>query len=306
VELTEPGSTLNKVRILRQARPGEYIRLAGGDLRGGDIALLDGTVIGPAQTSLLASVDAIRVTVHPKPRVGVLSTGDELIGGTAPLGPGQIRDSNRQGLLAMLQRDGFVGVDMGVCKDDRVLVSSAIRNGIEQCDAMLTTGGVSMGEFDFVKVALRDLVAERGGEIRQLKIAIKPAKPLSFAVVPAEGRRAVPVFGLPGNPVSSLVSYQLFALPALRKMAGWRSPLQRRLPAIAADDFKRRPDGKLHLLRVIAAMGPEGRIIVRSAGPQGSHQLKALAESNALALIRDGTGVLAGESLQILLLGLLE
>ncbi len=104
------------------------------------------------------------------------------------------------------------------------------------------------------------------------------------------------MFGLPGNPVSSMVSYQVVALPALRKLAGHRSPLPRRLPAVAVDDFERRPDGKLHLLRVVAAMGPDGRIIVRSAGAQGSHQLAALAAANALALVPDGDGVAHGRS----------
>jgi molybdopterin biosynthesis enzyme len=116
----------------------------------------------------------------------------------------------------------------------------------------------------------------------------------------------VPVFGLPGNPVSSMVSYQVVALPVLRKLAGHRSPLPRRIPAVAADDFERHPDGKLHLVRVVAAMGADGRLIVRSAGEQGSHQLAALAAANALALVPNGTGVSTGSEVQILLTGPLE
>jgi molybdenum cofactor synthesis domain-containing protein len=228
------------------------------------------------------------------------------VSGTVPLELGQIRDSNRQGLLAALQRDGFVGIDLGVRRDDEEAISTGIREGAERCDALLTTGGVSMGEFDFVKVALEALVAEVGGQSHQFRVAIKPAKPLSFAAVAAAGGRLVPVFGLPGNPVSSMVSYQVVALPALRKLAGHRSPLPRQIPAVAADDFERRPDGKLHLLRVIAAMGADGRIIVRSAGKQGSHQLAALAAANALALIPDGVGVTTGSEVRILLTGPLE
>jgi molybdopterin biosynthesis enzyme len=162
-----------------------------------------------------------------------------------------------------------------------------------------------MGEFDFVKLALEALVVESGGTNHEFKVAIKPAKPLSFATV-ARGGRRIPVFGLPGNPVSSMVSYQVVALPALRKLAGYRSPLPRRIPAVAADDLERRRDGKLHLLRVVAAMGPDGRIIVRSAGKQGSHQLAALAAANALALVPDGEGVRTGSGVQILLTGPLE
>jgi molybdenum cofactor synthesis domain-containing protein len=305
VERTEPGSSDGKVRILDQVLPGAYVRAAGSDLHRGDLAVAGGTVIGPAHVSLLASVGAARVRVHPRAMVGVLSTGDELVGGMVPLELGQIRDSNRQGLLAALQRDGFVGVDLGVRRDDEAAISAGIREGVERCDAVLTIGGVSMGEFDFVKLALEALVSEGGGKAHQFKVAIKPAKPLSFAVV-ARGAFLVPVFGLPGNPVSSMVSYQVVALPALRKLTGHRSPLPRRIPAVAADDFERRPDGKLHLLRVVAAMGPDGRIIVRSAGKQGSHQLAALAAANALALVPDGAGVTTGGEVQVLLTGPLE
>jgi molybdenum cofactor synthesis domain-containing protein len=236
----------------------------------------------------------------------VLSTGDELADRASPLELGQIRDANRQGLLAALQRDGFVGIDLGVLRDNEETISAAIRGGLEHCDAMLTSGGVSMGEFDFVKVALERLVAEAGGQVYQFKVAIKPAKPLAFATVATAGGRLVPVFGLPGNPVSSMVSYQVVALPALKRIAGHRSPIPRRLPAVAADDFKRRPDGKLHLLRAVAAMGPDGRIIVRSAGKQESHQLAAMAAANALALVPDGEGVPIGGELDILLTGKLE
>lgn len=305
VERTEPGSGENSVLVFDPVSPGDYIRLAGSDLHRGDVAIAAGTLIGPAHIALLASVGASVLSVHPRPRVGVFSTGDELVDATAPLEMGKIRDSNRQGLLAALQRDGFAGVDLGVLRDDEEVISAAIGDGLTRCDALLTSGGVSMGNFDFVKVVLETLVAEAGGEVHQFKVAIRPAKPLSFAAV-ASGGRSVPVFGLPGNPVSSMVSYQVVALPALRKLAGHRSPLPHQLPAVAVDDFERRPDGKLHLIRVIAAMGPDGRIVVRSAGAQGSHQLAALVASNALALVPDGVGVRTGGEVQILLTGSLE
>lgn len=306
VERTEPGSCDGAVRILDQVSPNTFVRLAGSDLHRGDLAVAAGTLIGPAHISLLSSVDATHVAVHARPRVSVLSTGDELADRASPLELGQIRDANRQGLLAALQRDGFVGIDLGVLRDNEETISAAIRGGLEHCDAMLTSGGVSMGEFDFVKVALERLVAEAGGQVYQFKVAIKPAKPLAFATVATAGGRLVPVFGLPGNPVSSMVSYQVVALPALKRIAGHRSPIPRRLPAVAADDFKRRPDGKLHLLRAVAAMGPDGRIIVRSAGKQESHQLAAMAAANALALVPDGEGVPIGGELDILLTGKLE
>jgi molybdopterin molybdotransferase len=305
VERTEPGPSESTVRILDAVQPGAFVRPAGSDLKRGDLAISQGALLGPAHMSLLASVGATTVTVHPKPRVGVLSTGDELAEAGAPLEPGQIRDSNRQGLLASLARDGFVGVDLGVCRDDESAISEAIRDGLQRCDALLTSGGVSMGEFDFVKVVLDKMVEGTGGGASQFKVAIRPAKPLSFATVASSGR-SVPVFGLPGNPVSSMVSYQVVALPALRRLAGHRSPIPHRLPAVAVDDFERRPDGKLHLMRVVAAMGPDGRIVVRSAGAQGSHQLAALVASNALALVPDGQGIPSGGEVQIILTGSLE
>jgi len=305
VERTEPGASDGTVRILDPVQPGAFVRPAGSDLKRGDLAIAEGALIGPAHISLLASVGATIVKVYPRPRVGVLSTGDELAEATALLEAGQIRDSNRQGLLAALQRDGFEGVDLGVRRDDEAAITEAIRDGVERCDALLTSGGVSMGEFDFVKVALEKMVEGTGASASQFKVAIRPAKPLSFAAVLA-GARSVPVFGLPGNPVSSMVSYQVVALPALRRLAGHRSPIPHRLPAVAVDDFERRPDGKLHLMRVVAAMGPDGRIVVRSAGAQGSHQLAALVASNALALVPDGHGVRTGGEIQILLTGPLQ
>jgi molybdenum cofactor synthesis domain-containing protein len=306
VERTEPGSSPDRIRILEHVTPGVYVRAAGSDLHRGDLALAAGTVIGPADVGLLASIDAARFAVHPRPRVGVLSTGDELVGSGTPLELGQIRDSNRLGLLAALQRDGFVGVNLGARRDEEEVISTGLREGVERCDALLTSGGVSMGEFDFVKIALEKLVGEIGGQIHHFKVAIKPAKPLSFAVLATPAGRVIPVFGLPGNPVSSMVSYQVVALPALRKLAGHRSPLPRPIPAVAVEDFERRPDGKLHLLRVVAAMGPDGRIVVRSAGGQASHQLAAMATANALALVPDGAGVVAGGEVLILLTGSLE
>jgi molybdenum cofactor synthesis domain-containing protein len=306
VERTEPGSFTGAVRVLDQVSPGTFVRSAGSDLKRGELAVAAGTLLEPAHISLLASVGANYVAVHARPRVGVLSTGDELVDSTSPLELGQIRDANRQGLLASLQRDGFVGIDLGVLGDNEEVILAALRAALERCDAVLTSGGVSMGEFDFVKVALERLVAEAGGQVHQFKVAIKPAKPLAFAAVASAGRHLVPIFGLPGNPVSSMVSYQVVALPALKRIAGYRSPVPRRLHAVAADDFRRRPDGKLHLLRAVAAMGPDGRVIVRSAGKQESHQLAALAAANALALVPDGDGVATGEEIDVLLVGSLE
>ncbi len=163
VERTEAGSSPDMVRILEPVSAGAYVRPAGSDLHRGDLALAGGITIGPADVGLLVSVDAAQFAVHPRPRVGVLSTGDELVGPGTPLELGQIRDSNRQGLLASLQRDGFAGVNLGARRDDEEAIAGALRDGVGTCDALLTSGGVSMGEYDYVKIALEKLVGETGG-----------------------------------------------------------------------------------------------------------------------------------------------
>ena len=170
------------------------------------------------------------------------STGDELIEGNQPLQPGQIRDSNRFSLLALLERDGFETVDFGLIPDSESSIEKTIHEAGNSCDALVTTGGVSMGDYDFVKVVLN-----RVGEMRWMQVAIKPAKPLAFGTV---GK--LPVFGLPGNPVSSMVSYELFARPALKKMSGVELPYRSVMTGKAAHDFARRSDGKTHFVRVSA------------------------------------------------------
>jgi molybdopterin biosynthesis enzyme len=151
---------------------------------------------------------------------------------------------------------------------------------------------VSVGDFDFVKVVL-----DRMGEMHWWQVAVKPAKPLAFGTVDG-----TPVFGLPGNPVSSLVSFELFARPALRQMTGHTDIFRPEVPAIADEPLRRHPDGKLHLVRVVASADDEGRPHVRSSGGQGSHLLRAMALANALALLPDGEGVDAGGTVKVLLL----
>jgi molybdenum cofactor synthesis domain-containing protein len=236
--------------------------------------------------------------------VGVFSTGDELVDPGQPLGPGQIRDSNRLTLLALLRTSGCEGVDLGRVADDEDAIAAAVTAAVDRCDAVVTSGGVSMGDFDYVKVVL-----DRLGDMRWMQVAVKPAKPLAFGTVgrPGGGERTgpVPVFGLPGNPVSSLVSFELFARPALRRMAGRAdAELDRPLvTAVAPEGLRRRPDGKTHLTRVVCRWdGDAGGYVVASAGGQGSHQLHATARANALAVLPDGPAVEPGGRVDVLLL----
>ena len=292
VERTQSVGGGDAVVVEVEVPEGNHLRTIGEDLQPGDQVFSVGTVLGPGHLGVLASIGVDRVAAWRRPRVGVLSTGDELVDGVGPLEIGQIRDSNRPSLLGLLDEMGVTGVDLGRVADDEEAIEVALRGGVLTCDAVLTSGGVSMGDFDYVKVVL-----DRIGDMRWMQVAIKPAKPLAFGLVDG-----VPVFGLPGNPVSSMVSFELFARPALRAMAG-RSDLDRpRVRAIAEDDLRRRTDGKVHFVRVVVSTR-DGGTYASSAGGQGSHQLTAMAAATGLAVLPDGNGVAEGDEVEVLLLG---
>lgn len=291
VERTSPGGN-GRIVINVAASPGDHVRHPGEDLQAGQVLFPPGTELRPGHLGVLASVGARTVDVVPPARVGVLSTGDELVADGRELHPGQIRDSNRPMLLALVERAGCVAVDLGTAPDDEGAIAAAIERGVSNCDAILTSGGVSVGDFDYVKTVL-----DRMGDMHWWQVAVRPAKPLAFGTV--EG---IPVFGLPGNPVSSLVSFELFARPALRQMMGHADLLRAQLPAVADEAFRRTPDGRLHLLCVVASPGSDGRWHVRSSGGQGSHMLRTMAVANALAIVEDGEGVEEGASVQVMLL----
>lgn len=285
-----PGDEV--VELGRVPVPGQHVRPRGDDLDAGEVAVAAGTVLGPAHLGLLASVGAATVQAVRPPVVGVLSTGDELVGPGVPLPPGHIRDSNRLQLLAACRAAGFGTVDLGCAPDDEAAIEDALRRGVRACDAVLTSGGVSMGDADLVKVVL-----DRLGDMRWMQVAVRPAKPFAFGVV-----EDVPVFGLPGNPVSSAVSFELFARPALLEMAGHARTGRRRVPAVAPDGLRRRADGKVHFVRVVLGRDGDGPLEARSAGAQGSHQVSALAAADGLAVLPDGDGVPPGGHVEVLLL----
>jgi molybdopterin molybdotransferase len=278
------------VEIEASVEPGEHVRLAGGDLRAGQTVFDAGTLLGAAAIGVLASVGASSVRVVPRPRVGVLSTGDELVE-SGPLAPGKIRDSNRPMLLGLVREAGLEPVDLGIAVDDEAKIIATLEDAFTRCDAVLTSGGVSVGDYDYVKAAL-----ERFGALEWRQVAIKPAKPLAFGVV-----RGVPVFGLPGNPVSSLVSFECFARPALLQMAGRVHRFRPEVIATAGAALTRRRDGKLHLDRVRVHWRGDGYVVTRT-GDQASNVLSATAAANGLALLEDGDGVEPGASVRVMLL----
>ena len=266
------------------------IRRAGEDLAAGDVAVDESVLLRPAHLGVLASVGRSEVDVVGRPTVAVLSTGDELVPAGTPLRRGQIPDSNRGVLIALCRAAGCEVVDLGLVGDDEDAVERALRAGAASADVIVSSGGVSMGDFDPVKAVLG-----RIADMRWMQIAIKPAKPFAFGVLDG-----VPVFGLPGNPVSSVVSFELLARPALRRMAGL--PFAGRPPftAVAGEGFRRREDGKTHYVRVRVDDSTDDLRSVRSTGGQGSHQMSALASADGLAVLPDGPGVEAGERLRVI------
>jgi molybdenum cofactor synthesis domain-containing protein len=288
------------VRVRASVAPGDAVRGVGSDVVCGDTVLRAGTVATPPVVGVLASVNARTPLVHPRVRVAVLSTGDELVDDGSPLLPGQIRESNKVMLLGMVRDTGCEALDMGIIVDDEALLEAALRDAARRSDAIVTSGGVSMGDYDVVKAVL-----SRIADMQWMQIAIKPAKPFAFGLLDDGTGRRVPVFGLPGNPVSSMVSFELLARPALRQMSGHTTGLLRpSVRAIADAALRRRPDGKVHFQRVSAVIGDDGRVHVRSTGEQGSHQLAASALATALAVLPDGDSIEAGDEVEALLLDL--
>jgi molybdenum cofactor synthesis domain-containing protein len=296
VEDTERLEGGTRVLVRRPVAAGVAVRAVGDDVSAGTELYPAGTVVTPTVAGVLASVNAAVVSVVPRARVAVVSTGDELVDDGSPLRPGQIRESNRTMLLAMVGECGCDAVDLGIVKDDEALLEHVLRTAAETCDAIVTSGGVSMGDYDVVKAVL-----SRIAEMRWMQIAIKPAKPFAFGML-AAGARTVPVFGLPGNPVSSLVSFELLARPALCQMMGRAAIDRPTVAAIADDGLPRKGDGRTHYVRVFAAFGTDGRVHVRSVGAQGSHQLAATSLANAIAVLDDGDGVTAGGQIATMLL----
>ena len=283
------------VAIDQPVAAGEAVRRTGEDVAVGDVVAEPGTVVTPGHVGVFANLGMAVVTVHPRPRIGVLSTGDELALDPGPLRPGQIRDANRPVLLALVDREGWDALDLGVVGDDEAALGRAFDRATDECDVLVTSGGVSVGDLDIVKVVLEKRCS---GTMRWMQVAIKPAKPFAFGTLSGSG---TPVFGLPGNPVSAMVSFELLVRPAVRRLAGHRSLEHPVVRAIAARGLHRRPDGKTHFVRATASLDERGTWAVRPMAGQDSHHLRAMADANSLAVLPDGDGVDAGGTVDVVL-----
>ena len=268
--------------------PGASIRRAGSDLQGGTTVLDRGAVVTPSAVALIAGAGVRQVRVHRRPRVGVLATGDEVRAPGEPLGPAGIPDANRPGLLAHVEAAGAEPVDLGIAADRLDDVLARLRDGIARCDALIVSGGVSVGPYDVVRRAFESV-----GRIDLWRVAVQPGKPFAFGTAdPPDGRQSVLLFGLPGNPVSSIVTFELFVRPALRRLAGHPHPF-RPVDRAVLDEAVSKSHGRRAFLRVVAQRDERGiprrddrgRVTVRLAGGQGSHVLSALGIADALAVI---------------------
>ena len=270
------GSSPPEVRILQPPKRGESVRLAGSDVRRGVKALSAGAVVRPVEVALLAALGVSRVNVIRRPRVAVLATGDELVQPGEPPGPGQIRDANSWGTAAQVSQCGGALIQLGIARDTAADVRASLQQGLDaQADLFLVSAGVSVGAYDLVKDVVR---AE--GELDFWRVRMRPGKPLAFGQF-----HGVPFFGLPGNPVSALVTFEQFVRPAILKMSGrvnWRKPA---IKVELADPVT--SDGRETYVRVSVRWEGD-RYVARLSGAQASNVLSALVAANALVIIPEG------------------
>jgi molybdopterin molybdotransferase len=288
----------DRVAIRAATRRGAHVRRAGTDVRAGDVVLRAGARLGPAAIAILAASGAGEALVHRRPVTGVLSTGDELVPAGRELGPAQIPDSNSESVAAQATEAGSLVVRLGIATDERDDVRRRLQHGLESSDVLVATGGVSVGAHDVVRDVFEEL-----GRLDLWRVAIQPGKPLAFGRARRPGGGECLFFGLPGNPVSSFVTFELFVRPALRILRGERDPSGRVLVEAVLAERVAKSSGRRAFLRVRVepdASG-EGGYRAHLAGGQGSHVLTALAGANGLAIIpEEVTELPAGARVEVI------
>ena len=297
--LRAPGqehTTIEDVGILKAAAAGANIRRRGEDVRRGDRVLEAGMVLRGPEVAVLASLGVGEAQVVRRPRVAILSTGDELLSPGQPPAPGKIYDSNSYGLSALVQQYGGVPIRSGIASDTIEALTAKIQEALVDADLLITSAGVSRGDFDVVKEVL-----VREGAIDFWTVRMKPGKPLAFGQFAAAGGRRVPHIGLPGNPVSSLLAFELFGRLAIQKLMG-RSPQARPvLRAIAEEDIVN-TDARRVYARATMELDSEGQWHARLTGPQGSGVLTSMALANGYAICpEDAERIHAGEECDVIM-----
>ncbi len=284
--------TDDSVEITVPVKAGNDIRVRGENMRHGDVVLHAGTEITPGVIGLLATVKRAHVNVHRRPRVAILSSGDELEALDAPFDADKIPESNSHALMAQLQALGIEPVRLGIARDDPAELAALLRQGLDY-DVLLVSGGSSVGVHDHVRPTLEAL----GVAMHFWRVEMKPGHPLAFGT-----RGGTLVFGLPGNPVSSMVCFEQFVLPALRRRMGHPALFRRTVTATLAHPLKHRP-GRMEFIRVTLATEANGRLRATSAGAQSSGDLCSMARADGLLVVPAESGNLAaGEVVQVQLL----
>jgi len=292
-DVSVDGTTLLVPRVLKL---GDYVRPRGEDVRAGDGVLDAGRVLGPAELGILAALGRSQVRVVRRPRVGILSTGDEI----ADLGrrpePGQIPNSNTYSLMGQVSEAGGEPVSLGVAVDEREDIEARLRWGLDT-DLLISSAGVSVGEHDFVKAALERL----GAEQHLWLVNMRPGKPIAFATIPSSGKRSLPAFALPGNPVSAMVTFELFVRPALLRLGG-HSRLGR--PVIQAHALApiANPGRRRGYLRVTLTADGTGAYGARLTGDQSSGILRSMVAADGLAVVSGDTTIETGHAVPVILL----
>ncbi len=280
-----------RVAVHRRVEAGAYVRYPGEDIRAGMTVLEAGHVLRPQEIGVLASLGIAEVPVVRRPRVGVLSTGDELVDVTAALSPGKIRNSNSHAQAAQVVALGGVPVMLGVARDTETDIRARLDAAVaERVDLLISSAGVSVGAYDKVKGVL-----DEAGDVAFWRVRMRPGKPLAFGTY-----RGIPYLGLPGNPVSAMVSFETFARPAILKLGGHARLERPSVRAILLEDI--RSDGRESYLRAIVTRDERGYVAL-TTGSQGSHIMMSLVKANALLVVPEGvTEVAAGTPLTALML----
>jgi len=291
IEWTDQG--LATVTITRAPSAGAHIRRRGEDVRSGDVVLEEGTRLGPGQLGLLAAVGRDRVPVRPRPRVVIISTGSELVEPGTPTEPGQIHESNSYILTTAAREAGALAFRVGIVPDDDRSLMDAIEDQLIRADLVLTSGGVSVGAYDVVKEVLSRL-----GTVSFERVAMQPGKPQGYGTI---GPDSTPIITLPGNPVSSYVSFEVFVRPVIRRMLGV-VPLHRPTVRAVCESAFPSPAGKRQYARAWLDV-VDGRYVVRPVGGAGSHLVGDLAHANALIVVPEAvTDVPAGGTVEVMVL----